>query len=155
MLENSSHCQSDEQKKYLYLSASLKIPLREIHFDFSHASGPGGQHVNTTDSAVQLRFNILQCQAIPNEIRERLLQSGNAKINARGEIQVCSKEFRSQIRNKKMALDRLRKILLQASKKMKRRKKTAPPTASKEKRLQSKKRQAVKRQKRQAPEMND
>lgn len=62
MPENASRCQSAEQKKYLYLSAGLRIPLQDIRFDFSHASGPGGQHVNTTDSAVQLRFNILQCQ---------------------------------------------------------------------------------------------
>lgn len=143
------------QDKYLLVTSAVKIPLHEIQFEYSHASGPGGQHVNTTDSAVLLRFHARSCQALSEEIRMRLQKIARRKMNARGELLITASEFRSQKQNKKKALQNLKELLKQAARKPNRRKRTSVPAASKSQRLQGKKHQAEKRQNRTPPHVDE
>lgn len=146
---------SDSQDKFLVITLALKIPLQEIQFDYSHASGPGGQHVNTTDSAVQLRFSVSSCTAFSDEIRRRLSTIARNKINTRGELLISVSQSRSQIQNKKKALQNLKEIVRQALRKPATRKNTVVPAASKHNRLQTKKHQAEKRNLRQTPRIDE
>jgi len=137
--------------RQLSITPSLKIPLRAISFEFSHASGPGGQHVNTSDSSVQLRFNIDSCAALPQELREQLRSIARRRINGKGELLIKVSDSRSQLQNKKKALQHLEDILRQAMRKTKTRQKTAVPKASKTQRLQVKKKLAEKKRQRKTP----
>ena len=145
----------NSQDKFLVITPGLKIPLQDMQFDYSHASGPGGQHVNTTDSAVQLRFPFSSCTAFTDEIRRRLSTIAKHKINSRGELLISVSQSRSQIQNKKKALQNLKEIVRQALRKPATRKKSAVPAASKKNRLKTKKHQAEKRNLRQTPRMDE
>ncbi len=154
-MPDSSMPQNDSREKYLLISSAVKIPMQDIQFEYSHASGPGGQHVNTTDSAVLLRFNIIFCSVLSEDIRRRIISLAGRKINARGELLITASEFRSQKQNKKKALQNLKAMLWQAVRKPQTRKKTVVPTASKTQRLQAKKRKAEKRNQRMTPGMDE
>jgi len=145
----------DSQDKYLLITPAVKIPLHDIQFEYSHASGPGGQHVNTTDSAVLLRFNIRTCSEFSAEIRRKLYSIARRKINLNGELLITASEFRSQKQNKKKALLSLKEIVQQATRETKPRKKTDVPAASKSQRLQAKKNRAEKRKQRKTPSMEE
>lgn len=126
------------------LPVDLSI-LPEISYSYLRASGPGGQHVNSTDSAVQLRFSINVTNLLDKYGKERLRQLARRQINAQDELIITAHEYRSQIQNKQSALLRLRQRLLQASKPPKPRRKTKVPNRSKKKRLESKRHLAEKK----------
>lgn len=144
----------ESSEKSLSITSSLKIPAHSIRFSFSHASGPGGQHVNTADSAVLLRFDINSCASLSDEARGKLMLIAGRKINAKGELLLAASESRSQLMNKRQALKNLQEILREAVKKPKQRRDTAVPKHSKEKRLQEKKRHAEKLFRRQLPPLD-
>ncbi len=154
-IANTALPESDRPDKYLVITPALKIPFLELHYEYTHASGPGGQHVNTTDSAVLLRFNVGSSSAFSPEIRQRLFAVARHKINANGELLITASQSRSQSQNKKKALHNLKEIVLQALRKPKPRKNTAVPAVSKHNRLQAKKNLAEKRKHRQTPRMDE
>jgi ribosome-associated protein len=153
--DGASQSDSDSTGQLLSITPSLKIPLREISFEFSRASGPGGQHVNCTDSSVQLRLNIESCSALSQKMRGRLRIIARRKINGKGELLISVSESRSQLQNKRKALQQLEDILREAARKIKRRKKTVVPKASKARRLQGKKKTAEKKLQRQSPSIDE
>lgn len=94
----------------LAVRGSLVLPGRELHWRFSRSSGPGGQGVNTTDSRVELWFDVAGSVALPEADRERLL----ARLGSRlvdGVVTVVASENRSQRRNRDTARDRLAALL--------------------------------------------
>lgn len=93
------------------------MPEAELQWRFSRSSGPGGQHVNTTDSQVELRFDLAATEALPPVWKRRALERLDGRL-AGGVIAVRASEHRSQWRNREAALTRLAALLAEA---------TAPP----------------------------
>ena len=119
-------------------TAVRNMPDEALSYHFIRASGPGGQHVNKTSSAVQLRVN-LDRAALPTAVRERLLRLAGRRANLAGEIVITADRFRSQPQNRKEALTRLDGLLARAWRHPKPRIATQPTAGAKARRLQSKK----------------
>ncbi len=95
------------------LPAGLAIPERELIERYSHASGPGGQGVNTSDSRVQLSFDIAASAALDEVQRERLLGRLATRLNGTV-LTIVATQFRSQQRNRVAARERLTALIRDA-----------------------------------------
>jgi ribosome-associated protein len=118
----------------------VKIHPDEIHFHFIRSSGPGGQKVNKVATAVQIRFNVRASRSIEPDVQERLMRLAARHMTADGDLVIDARKFRSQERNRQDALERLARLVEQASILPKGRKKTRPTRASKTRRLAEKRR---------------
>jgi len=94
----------------LEIPASLTIPASELSWRFSRSSGPGGQHVNTTDSRAELTWNIVASASLTDEQRQMLLQRLGRKVVG-GAITVTAAEERSQLRNREIAAAKLAELI--------------------------------------------
>ena len=117
------------------------IPEKEIQFSAMRASGPGGQHVNKTSSAVHLKFDIFS-SSLPRKVKDELLALRDSRITSAGILVIKAGAFRSQEKNRADALDRLDQLLVTAQKEKKERKKTRPSLGSKKRRLGAKKKRS-------------
>jgi ribosome-associated protein len=118
----------------------LEIPDHELSWRFSRSSGPGGQSVNTTDSRVELSFDLARSTALPDHLRERALSRLGGRL-AGGVLTIAASEYRSQHRNREAAAARLVTVLTEAlAPPPKTRKKSRPSWASQERRLAGKRR---------------
>lgn len=127
-----------DSRRFLRVGPTLQIALAEIEFEFTRASGPGGQNVNRTESAVQLRFPVTSSPSLPEGVRQRLLKQIGSRLSSDGVLVINAQEYRSQKRNREAALNRLVDILLAAATPPKPRRATKPTRASKERRLAAK-----------------
>jgi ribosome-associated protein len=118
----------------LVVSRSCRIPLREIQLRFTRSGGPGGQHANTSDTRVEVIFDVAASESLGPRQRERLLQKLGPEVRA------VAADERSQARNRDLALRRLADRIERALRVDKPRTATRPTKASKERRLQEKKR---------------
>ena len=121
---------------------------RELTFDFIRAAGPGGQNVNKVATAVQLRFNILASQVLPEAIKTRFIHLLGKRMTNTGVLVIEARRHRTQDQNRKDAITRFAALLRKSVEKPKHRWKTKPSAASKEKRLLSKKKRSEVKQKR-------
>lgn len=116
------------------------MPASELTERFSRSSGPGGQGVNTTDSRVELSYDVLRAPSVPDHLRSRLL----ARLSGRlvdGVLTVVASEHRSQLDNRRAARERLAQQLREAAAPPPpARRPTRPTRGSKERRLDAKKR---------------
>jgi len=92
----------------------IYIPLDKIDFSFARSSGPGGQNVNKLNTKAEIRFNIQLADWIPNEVKQRLIQYQNNKINKDGELLITSQEHRTQGKNKDDCISKLQYMLAEA-----------------------------------------
>jgi ribosome-associated protein len=122
----------------LVISPSIRIPFNEISFEFIRASGPGGQHVNKTSTAVQLRFHIVNSPSLPEDVKRRLMQLSGSRLTTEGELIITARRFRSQDANRRDALERLRSFIACAARPVRNRRKTRVPKASRRRRLTAK-----------------
>ncbi|MEX0298737.1 MAG: alternative ribosome rescue aminoacyl-tRNA hydrolase ArfB, partial [Kordiimonas sp.] len=120
------------------VSENVKLREEEVSYRAVRASGPGGQHVNTTSSAIQLRFNAKKSPAITQAMFNRLRLVAGRKLNTEGVLTLRAEAHSSQHRNKEDAMQRLIQLLKSVEKPQKHRKTTRPTKASKERRLSSK-----------------
>jgi ribosome-associated protein len=118
----------------------LVIPERELHWRFSRASGPGGQGVNTTDSRVELSFDLARSPSVPERLRHQMLCRLRTRL-AGGVLTVTASEHRSQLQNRAAARERMVRLLrAAAAAPPPTRRPTKPSRGAKERRLVDKKR---------------
>jgi ribosome-associated protein len=129
----------------LIVNPELSIPRSELSFRASRAGGPGGQHVNTSSTRVELLWNVEDSRSLSGEQRARLREKLDSRLDAQGNVRVVASAFRSQSRNREDAEERLATLVRRALVVPKVRKKTRPSRAAKEKRLQSKRRLSTKK----------
>jgi ribosome-associated protein len=122
------------------ITRTISIDESELTFDFVRASGPGGQHVNKTSTAVQLRFDAAGSPNLPAEVKGRLRRVAGARMTDEGVVVIDARRYRSQSRNRDDAVERLVALLRKAAARPKTRRKTKPTRASKERRLAEKRR---------------
>jgi ribosome-associated protein len=122
----------------LIVTATIAIPDAELIERFTRADGPGGQHVNRTESAVELRFDVASSPSLPDEVRARLLARRDRRITDAGVVVIQARRFRDQARNREDARDRLADVIREATVVAKKRVATKPTRASKERRLTGK-----------------
>jgi ribosome-associated protein len=138
------------------ITDTISLDDNEIHEEFIRASGPGGQNINKVATAVQLRFDVSRSQALPEEVRERLLHLGGRRVTQDGTLIILAQRFRTQERNREDALQRLVDLIREAAAIPKARRKTRPTRASKVSRLQNKRqRSTVKKGRRPVPDSQD
>lgn len=124
----------------LVINARVTIPAAELEFTASRASGPGGQHVNTSDTRVQLRWNVAASQALGEVQRQRVMAALASRLTEGGDLLLACATHRSQRRNRDEVAERLAELVRRALVPPRPRKPTRPTAASRQKRLEGKKR---------------
>ena len=123
----------------LKITDNIFIDEKQIRFDFVRSSGPGGQHVNKTSTAVQLRFDVKNCRYLSEDIIKRVKMLAGKRITMEGELIIFARSFRSQEKNRADALQRLVQLIKKAATPVKVRRKTKPSQASRKRRIENKK----------------
>jgi ribosome-associated protein len=131
------------------LGRRAAIPLREITIRASRSSGPGGQHANVTASRIEASFDIAASGALSDEHKRRLI----ARLGPR--VVAVAQDARSQSRNRELALERLQRRLTGALAVPRQRRSTQPSHAARQRRLESKRRQAERKRARRPPRLQD
>lgn len=131
-----------------------EVLFSELKFKAVRSSGPGGQHVNKTATKVEVSLSINDSLAFSENEKETLFKKLKSKISSEGILQLSCGETRSQHRNKTIVIDRLLTVLKENLKKPKKRKKTKPSKKAIEKRLTSKRNQALKKSNRKPPNID-
>jgi ribosome-associated protein len=133
----------------LRVSPTVYIPDEELTWWFSRSGGPGGQHANTSDTRVEVGFDVARSKALGPRHRARLLDRFGPEVRA------VAADTRSQARNRELARERLRARLRAGLRVERRRRATAPTAAARRARLQAKRRQAERKQLRRRPDRDD
>jgi ribosome-associated protein len=120
----------------------ISIEERELEESFVRASGPGGQNVNKLSTAVQLRFDVRGSSSLTDEVRARLERLAGRRLTRDGVIVIVAQRHRTQERNREDARQRLFELIRQAAVRPIRRRPTRPTAASRERRIESKKRRS-------------
>lgn len=123
---------------HLSVLPGVDVPRSELEFSAVRAAGPGGQHVNKTSTAVELRFDSSRSVALDEEQRERIRNYADRRISRSGIIVIKAQGLRSQARNRRAAEERLCDLLKAALARRPRRIPTKPSAAQQEKRRQDK-----------------
>ena len=133
----------------LVINPDTAIPLAELTFRFVRSSGPGGQHVNKSATQVELTFDVVHSPSLNDADKQRIMAALKNLIDKDGVLHLESQSTRSQLRNRQDVVARFQSLLRSALKPRKTRRPTRPTVASKERRLEKKKRHgAIKRARR-------
>lgn len=135
----------------LEVNDRLVIPATELDWRFSRSSGPGGQHVNTTDTRAELSWNLAESAVLDDGLRAVLLDRLGPRTTG-GVVTVAASDFRSQLRNREAARDRLAALVRGALRRQRTRRPTKPTRGSKRRRLDSKRKRGETKQLRRRPE---
>jgi Protein chain release factor B len=128
---------------------TITLDEREISEEFVRSSGPGGQNVNKVSTAVQLRFSVASSPSLPEEVRVRLMKLAGKRVTSEGILVIDAQRFRTQLRNRQDAMQRLVDLIRKAAEKPRARRRTKPPTGARERRLETKRmRSRIKKQRR-------
>jgi ribosome-associated protein len=135
----------------LEITPELRLPLSELDYQASRSGGPGGQHVNTSSTRVEVRWDVAGSQSLTPEQRAHLLERLRTRLDTTGSLRLVSSGSRSQLRNREDVTERLREVVAAALVIRKKRKPTKPSRAAKAARLEAKRRRATTKQRRRAP----
>ena len=124
------------------VNEQLSIPDEEISLSAIRAQGAGGQNVNKVSSAIHLRFDI-GASSLPERVKARLLASNDQRITQEGVLVIKAQNHRTQEKNRSEALERLRELVLAATRVPRKRIPTRPGRAAREKRLDAKKKRGT------------
>ena len=124
------------------ITDKISIDESELTETFVRASGPGGQNVNKLATAVQLRFDVRHSPSLPADVRVRLAALAGRRLTQDGVLVIIAQRHRTQERNREDARTRLIELIRQAAVPPKRRRPTRPTAASRERRIESKKRRS-------------
>jgi len=133
-------------KDGLHLGGGTFVPIDEIEIRASRSSGPGGQHANKTESRIEASFDVAASPSLSAAQKERIAARLGERVTA------VAQDARSQTRNRGLAIERLRAKLLDALAPRKSRRSTRPTRASRERRLESKRRQSERKRERRRPD---
>jgi ribosome-associated protein len=132
----------------LVVTSSVAIPRTELTVRASRAGGPGGQHVNTSSTRIELTWNVRSSAVLSDAQRTRVLAALASRLDSDGELRIVASDTRSQRQNRELAEARLAALVRQALVVPKARKKTRPTRSSVERRLDTKKKASGKKQSR-------
>jgi ribosome-associated protein len=132
----------------LVVDERLSIPRAELVYRASRSGGPGGQHVNTSSTRIELLWDFARSRVVDDAMRARLAEKLAARLDAEGKIRVVASDRRSQQQNRAAADERLADLVRRALAVPKARKATKPPRAAKERRLAEKRHRADRKRQR-------
>jgi ribosome-associated protein len=135
----------------LVITPDLRLPLSELEYLASRSGGPGGQHVNTSSTRIEVWWDVARSPSLTPEQRVQLLERLRARLDSAGRLRVVSSGTRSQLRNREDATERLRGVVAAALAIRKKRKPTKPSRAAKTARLEAKRRRAATKRHRRPP----
>lgn len=135
----------------LEITPALRLPLSELEYRASRSGGPGGQHVNTSSTRIEVWWDVASSPSLTPEQRAQLLERLGPRLDSGGRLRLVSSGSRSQLRNREDVTERLRSVVAAALAVRKKRKVTKPSRAAKAARLEAKRRRAELKQYRQAP----
>lgn len=139
----------------LYVTDALSIPLSELRYQFSRSGGPGGQHVNRTETQVELTFDVQGSASLDDSQRARVLGKLASVIDSRGVLHLSCQTTRSQARNRAEVTERFQRLLQQALHVPKRRRATRPTRAAVERRLEEKRRAGTLKKERRRQQLDE
>jgi ribosome-associated protein len=137
------------------LTPEVAIPVEELEFRASRASGPGGQGVNTTDSRVELRFDLAGSPSLDPAAKARALRRLAARVDRSGTLRVVAQAQRSQLANRRAATERFAELLAAALREPRSRRPTRPTAAARAERLAGKRRRAATKSLRRRPRVEE
>ena len=140
----------DMADSVLEISPDLRIPLAELDYQASRSGGPGGQHVNTSSTRIELWWDVARSPSLTEEQRAQLLERLRSRLDSTGRLRLVSSASRSQLRNREDVTERLRSVVASALAVRKKRKPTRPSRAAKAARLDAKRRRALTKERRQS-----
>lgn len=126
----------------LDIAPGVRIPLSEIALTAISGGGPGGQHVNKSATRIQLQWNVRTTRALRDDARLRVLDKLSSRLDSDGAVRIVAGEFRSQLQNRRAALERLQHLVARALIVPRTRKATKPTRGSVEQRLTTKRQRA-------------
>ena len=132
----------------IQITSRIALDEREIEFNYVRAAGPGGQNVNKVATAVQLYFDVAHSPSLPDDVRERLIRLAGKRMTKDGTLIIEAQRFRTQERNREDAVARLVELVRQAAEPPKPRRETKPSAASRQRRLEAKRRRSLKKRSR-------
>ena len=139
----------------LEVTPDLALPLAELEYRASRSGGPGGQHVNTSSTRMEVWWDVASSPSLSADQRARLLDRLGPRLDSNGRLRLVSSATRSQFRNREDVTERLRTVLAAALAIPKKRTPTRPSRAAKAARLEAKRRRAATKQRRRAPGETD
>lgn len=135
------------------ITRKLAIPEHELEVSFARSGGPGGQHVNTSATKVELRFDVDASESLDDEQKAAIRAHLGNRMTADGVLVLTASEHRSQTRNRQAVVGRFANLLAEALRPRKRRKPTRPSRAAKRRRLEAKRRHSEKKALRRDPDL--
>ena len=135
----------DSDPSLIIIDKNLAIPLSELRFRFARSGGPGGQHVNRSETQVELLFDVANSPSLSLAQRDRITSELGSRIDTGGIMHIVSSGSRSQHRNRGEAITRFVRLLQHALRRRKIRRRTKPSLAVRQRRLDIKRRQSRKK----------